>query len=160
MQRTIKRVEIGLKLSRFLSRYRRRETDEQCGTMLNNIIRIKWEISRQRWAWKEREKSATSTKIGTLDLPISWSIVNGCKHRLLHLLRYRNVLGELFYKITCNSKVASDLVTAKISAVESVVCVNRLKKKVNFKIFSAVVDWKSPFNLHHKRILFVLQCSL
>ena len=155
MQRTIKRVEIGLKLSRFLSRYRRRETDEQCGTMLNNIIRIKWEISRQRWAWKERKKCATSTKIGTLDLPISWSIVNGCKHRLLHLLRYRNVLGELFYEITCNSKVASDLVTAKIRAVESVVCVNRLKKKINFKIFSAVVDWKSPFNLHHKRRLFV-----
>lgn len=62
------------------------------------------------------------------------------KHRLLHLLRYRNVLGELFYEITCNSKVASDLVTAKIRAVESVVCVNRLKKKINFKIFSAVVD--------------------
>ena len=41
VQRTIKRVEIGLKLIRFLSRYRRRETDEQCGTMLNNIIRIK-----------------------------------------------------------------------------------------------------------------------
>ena len=40
------------------------------------------------------------------------------------------MLGELFYEIICNSKVVSDLVTAKISAVESVVCENRLKKKL------------------------------